>query len=89
MTRSSQFHSCGQDGFRDRKEDLVEEIRAWVRKRDGWATMGTLGRMSMRDLSDLRFALQDADDQGKLWKQRVTKPDETRGEVRQHSEVLK
>jgi hypothetical protein len=56
----SRFQSAGQDG--DRKEDLVEEILARVRKRYPSATMGTLGRMSKFDLTTLMFALQDAQD---------------------------
>jgi hypothetical protein len=56
----SRFQSAGQDGFQDTKEELVEDIRARVRKRYPHATMETLGRMSRRDLSDLMFTLMDA-----------------------------
>lgn len=57
----SKFQSVGQDGFRDLKEDLVDDIRARVRKYYQHATMETLQRMSRRDLTDLMFALQDAE----------------------------
>jgi hypothetical protein len=44
----SRFHSAGQDGFTDTKEDLADEIRAWVRKRvAGMAELRTLERMSL------------------------------------------
>jgi hypothetical protein len=56
----SKFHSAGQDGFQDLKEDFVDDIRARVRKYYPHAKMETLQRMSRRDLSDLMFALQDA-----------------------------
>jgi hypothetical protein len=65
MSHWSKFQSAGQDGFRDTKEDLVEDIRARVRKYYPYATMETLQRMSRRDLTDLMFALMDAEKQAK------------------------
>jgi hypothetical protein len=59
MTRWSRFHSAGQDGFRDSKEELADDIRARVRKRYPSATMKTLERMSRDDLSTLMFTLMD------------------------------
>lgn len=63
MKQWSKFQSAGQDGFRDLKEDIVDDIRARVRKRYPHATMKTLERMSRADLSDLMFALQEAEEQ--------------------------
>jgi hypothetical protein len=56
----SRFQSAGQDGFADTKEDLVDEIREWVRKRDRCAEMKTLERMSKHDLAMLMHVLRDA-----------------------------
>ena len=57
----SRFQSAGQDGFADTKEELVGEIREWVRKRDRYAgEMKTLERMSKHDLAMLMHVLRDA-----------------------------
>jgi hypothetical protein len=57
----SRFHSAGQDGFRDTKEDLAEEIRKWVQQTTPYAgALETLVRMSRKDLNDLRFAIDEA-----------------------------
>jgi hypothetical protein len=65
MTRWSRLHSADQDGFRDTKEDLADDIRARVRKRYPSETMKTLERMSREDLSALRFTLMDAEEKGR------------------------
>jgi hypothetical protein len=64
MTRWSRFHSAGQDGFRDTKEDLIDDIRARVRKHYP-SEMKTLERMSREDLNTLMFTLMDAEEKGR------------------------
>ncbi len=56
----SQFHSPGQDGLQDRKEDIADDIRARVRKYHPSATMETLERMSKKGLTLLMFTLRTA-----------------------------
>jgi hypothetical protein len=51
---------------KERKEDMAEDIREWVRRTsEPTAELKTLRRLSRHDLTTLMLAVHDADKRGK------------------------